>query len=116
MGYCWDFFVSYIYNRSDLILGQSKSFISQISQYSNHNRIEYFPSWAEPIFEISQNNYFNKKQYNQNFNILFAGNIGEAQNFPAILDAILASEKVNPQLIPVIIKIDKVKKFKFILF
>jgi colanic acid biosynthesis glycosyl transferase WcaI len=82
------FIVSYIYNRSDLILGQSKSFILQISKYSNHNRIEYFPSWAEPIFEVPKKNYLNNKKYNHNFNILFAGNIGEAQNFPAILDAI----------------------------
>jgi len=82
------FFVSYIYNRCDLILGQSKSFLLQINKYSNHNRIEYFPSWAEPIFETSKNNFLNINKNYHKFNILFAGNIGHAQNFPAILDAV----------------------------
>ena len=43
--------VSFIYNRCDLILGQSKAFYKGISAYCDQpNKIGYFPSWAEQEF------------------------------------------------------------------
>jgi colanic acid biosynthesis glycosyl transferase WcaI len=79
--------VSFIYNRCDLILAQSYSFINQINKYCKDDiRIEYFPSWSEelaPSSEIAPEVEFNSST----FNILFTGNIGEAQDFPSIIDA-----------------------------
>jgi len=80
--------VKFIYNRCDLILAQSQSFISLISQYCKEDiRIEYFPSWAEELpfsNELAPEVEFK----NNTFNILFTGNIGEAQDFPAVIDAV----------------------------
>lgn len=81
--------VSFIYNRCDLILAQSNRFIPQIRKYAGTSgRIEYFPSWAESVFginEVEAAPEVNKRD--DCFNILFAGNIGDAQDFPAILSA-----------------------------
>jgi len=89
----------YIYKKSDLILGQSKGFVSQINLYCNDlNKIKYFPSWAEAIFFDESANFAPEVEYRKDlFNIVFAGNIGEAQDFPAILDAaeFLKDEKVR---------------------
>jgi len=79
--------VSFIYNRCDLILGQSKSFLPHIQKYSNHSNIKYFPGWAESVFsDIKDENSLphNKKS----FDIIFTGNIGDAQDFPSVLNAI----------------------------
>jgi glycosyltransferase involved in cell wall biosynthesis len=81
-------FVSFIYNHCDLVLGQSKSFLQNIARYCNDdNKIRYFPSWAENVFNASEG-VLPAAEVNLSvdyFNIVFAGNIGEAQDFPAIL-------------------------------
>jgi len=81
--------VSFIYRRCDLILAQSKSFIPKIMQYSKKNtHIEYFPSWAEA--SLSTGNTKLAPEVSRKsclFKVLFTGNIGEAQDFPAILAA-----------------------------
>lgn len=89
--------VSFIYNHCDLILAQSKSFIEKIKPYSHHNQnIEYFPNWSEQINKIHNiapaSEIIPKAD---TFNIMFAGNIGDAQDFPAILAAanILKNQK-----------------------
>lgn len=79
--------VRFIYKHCDLILAQSHSFVEQISKYClDSSKVKYFPSWAENIpstVEIAP-----EIEYKKNiFNVLFTGNIGEAQDFPAILDA-----------------------------
>jgi colanic acid biosynthesis glycosyl transferase WcaI len=82
--------VRMIYRNCDLILAQSKSFISQIQKYSGpYKKVEYFPSWSELEFSMNQEPAANEIPIKSNtFNILFAGNIGEAQDFPNILKAV----------------------------
>lgn len=82
--------VAWVYRRSDLILAQSKSFEDQIEKYApSDTRIEYFPAWADEIFQDMALNQFAPEVPFQpeTFTVLFAGNIGEAQDFPAILAA-----------------------------
>lgn len=82
--------VQWIYRRCDLILAQSKSFIPQISGYAGTSkRIEYFPSWAESLFAQSSKvaPALEVEAVPGSFTVMFAGNIGEAQDFPSILDA-----------------------------
>lgn len=81
--------VSFIYKRCDLILAQSKSFIPQIEYYAgSSSRIEYYPSWSEQLFNLSDMLPAPEiKAEADVFNIMFAGNIGDAQDFPAILAA-----------------------------
>ncbi len=82
--------VRYIYNRCELVLGQSKGFVGNIAKYcDDREKIRYFPSWAEDIYSHHQTTQLASEVPVQEglFNVLFAGNIGEAQDFPAILDA-----------------------------
>lgn len=81
--------VSFIYKRCDLILAQSKSFIPQIQKLAGNSAgVLYFPSWAEQVFngtEVAP--AVEIPLILGSFNVMFAGNIGEAQDFPAILAA-----------------------------
>lgn len=81
--------VSFIYLRCDLILAQSRSFIPQIQKYAGvDSRIVYFPSWAESGFDMKMARLADEVPLKSgSFNVMFAGNIGDAQDFPAILDA-----------------------------
>jgi colanic acid biosynthesis glycosyl transferase WcaI len=81
--------VQFIYNRCDLILAQSKSFVPQIARYCTRGRpIEYFPSWAESVFDLQGVAPAMEVPLRAgSFDVMFAGNIGDAQDFPAILAA-----------------------------
>ena len=81
------YFVSFIYNQSDLVLGQSKSFLPKIKQNCRHSYIKYFPGWAESVFTDVTSKSKLKDIDDDIFNIVFTGNMGESQDFPAILDA-----------------------------
>lgn len=81
--------VRFIYNRCELVLGQSKGFLGGIAKYcSDARKIRYFPSWAEEVFNLNSVQPAPEVTVQEgSFNVLFAGNIGEAQDFPAVLDA-----------------------------
>lgn len=81
--------VKFIYQRCTLVLGQSQGFLTSIANYcSDTQKIRYFPSWAEDVF--NEHNLVPASEVPVRkgvFNVLFAGNIGDSQDFPAILDA-----------------------------
>ena len=83
--------VSFIYRRCDRILVQSRAFVPLVEMYAGDSeRIRYFPGWPEPTFQGTLDGIEPAPElqpYSDTFNILFAGNIGSAQDFPAILDA-----------------------------
>lgn len=81
--------VKLIYMQCDLILAQSKSFLPQIQKYAPADaRVEYFPSWSESNFDLTKANLAEEIVADPAmFNVMFAGNIGDAQDFPAILSA-----------------------------
>lgn len=80
--------VSFIYKRCDLILAQSRSFIPSIARYHADANIVYFPSWAEGVFsDTAVRPAPEVPELVGGFTVMFAGNIGEAQDFPTILQA-----------------------------
>lgn len=81
--------VKFIYKRCDVILVQSRSFIADVLRYCpDPRRICFFPSWAEDVFDgASDAGAMELEPYSTSFKIVFAGNIGESQDFPAIIDA-----------------------------
>jgi colanic acid biosynthesis glycosyl transferase WcaI len=81
--------MSLVYDRCQLILAPSRSVMPQIGLHcSDPSRIVYFPNWAEPIFTPGAESPAPEVPVRAgSFNILFAGNIGEAQDFPAVLAA-----------------------------
>ena len=78
--------VSWIYQSSEIILAQSRSFLEHARNYAPETPAVYLPSWSEEIFE----QHPEPATLGPGFNIVFAGNIGDAQDFPAILRAIKA--------------------------
>lgn len=91
--------VSFIYNRCALVLGQSRGFLKNIAKYcDDSSKIRYFPSWAEDVFCQDDLKYAPEvPRVEGAFNVLFAGNVGESQDFPAVLDA-AESLKHNPAI------------------
>lgn len=83
--------VRFIYNRCELVLGQSKGFICSIEKYRDDKQgIRYFPSWAEAVFASSPAApAVEVKAPPGSFNIVFAGNVGEAQDLPSVVRAAL---------------------------
>jgi colanic acid biosynthesis glycosyl transferase WcaI len=81
--------VSFIYSRCDLILAQSRSMVRQIRKYcGDTKRVVYFPNWAESAYVAeSAVPAPEVPAWRGSFTVMFAGNVGESQNFPAILDA-----------------------------
>ena len=82
--------IKLIYNNVDKILVSSNGFINSIVKKGiNKNKLDFFPQWAEPIFQpIDKKNIIYNNQIDQKkFNVMFAGNIGKAQDFPAIINA-----------------------------
>ena len=77
-----------MYRNSDKILISSKGFRKSILEKGDFaDRLEYFPNWAEDAF--SDTKTFPIPQLPQGFKVMFAGNIGEAQDFDHIMDAAL---------------------------
>lgn len=81
--------VRFIYNRCALVLGQSRGFLGSIAKYcDNKDKIRYFPSWAEDLFDATHAKPASELEFRADtFNIVFAGNVGEAQDMPSVLTA-----------------------------
>lgn len=84
-------FVTKVYSKSDLILVQSKSFKDSICAKGDfENKLVFAPNWAEESFinaDISIDEKFPLQPSNDEFRVMFAGNIGEAQDFRNIIKA-----------------------------
>lgn len=82
--------VRFIYSHCDRILVQSKSFIDAIVQKGvDRSKIEYFPNGAEEIFNNAAERVelMDHVEFPEGFRVMFAGNIGAAQDFETILSA-----------------------------
>lgn len=81
--------VRFIYDRCTLVLGQSRAFIDGIGFYcEDKSKIRYYPSWAEDVFASGLTGKAQEVPEQAGvFNIVFAGNIGESQDMPAVLHA-----------------------------
>ena len=80
----------WIYNHSKKVLIQSNGFREYIlNQGISNDKIIFYPNPTEdfykPLQGVKDYQEFFQKEY---FNIIFAGNIGEAQSFKTIIDAI----------------------------
>ena len=80
--------VEIIYNNFDIILVGSNSFVQIVKKRVRNIPVVYFPNWAEDIFEGTLINKTQPKTQTKNLKIMFAGNIGEAQDVYSILKLI----------------------------
>lgn len=82
--------VKQIYNLSDKVLVQSEAFIQPVTDKGvTAQQLRYVPNWAEDLF--CNNSNVSKLKYKDiipdGFKVMFAGNIGEAQDFDSIFKA-----------------------------
>jgi len=85
-----DKMVTNIYHKTDKILVQSEAFIPSVrSKGVKEDKIYYIPNWAEDLFlsTVSKECSRFAGLIPQGFIVMFAGNIGEAQDFESILKA-----------------------------
>ena len=82
--------VRQVYNSADVILMSSRSFAASIrSNTSDPDKsLEYLPNWAEDVFSKRGELPGSLAQaLPEGFKVMFAGNLGEAQDFATILAA-----------------------------
>ncbi|SVE08899.1 uncharacterized protein METZ01_LOCUS461753, partial [marine metagenome] len=93
--------VKYIYNNCNKILVSSKGFIKSIEEKGiRPSKIEYFPQWAEEYFKpVIPKKYLLGKIPRNSFKVMFAGNIGEAQDFNSLIKAAVLLKNENIQWI-----------------
>jgi glycosyltransferase involved in cell wall biosynthesis len=89
--------MNYFYKKSNLILVQSNGFIDfLVNKGVERNKIKYLPNTVESFYKPEKVLDFYNTKFPNGFNILFAGNIGYAQDFDTILNAayILSTKKI----------------------
>jgi len=87
----------WIYGHCERVLVASRAFIPRVGAMGvAEDRIVYFPNWAEAVYQPSTV-VEPPVPLPQGFRVMFAGNIGVAQDFPAILDA-AERLKANPDI------------------
>jgi glycosyltransferase involved in cell wall biosynthesis len=82
--------VRFIYKRCDRILVQSRTFIDQIRKLGmDVSRVEYYPNSAEDFYQPMNppSELPRSVRLPEGFRLMFAGNIGAAQDFETILSA-----------------------------
>ncbi len=79
---------SWIYRNSDTILISSKGFRESINTIGDFNsRIKFFPNWIDEALTDTSSCDGNLPVLPAGFNVVFAGNIGDAQDIPNVLKA-----------------------------
>lgn len=82
--------VRFIYDRCDRILVQSEAFKPPIMALGiESERLDYFPNSAEALYQPVRlgSDATERDKMPEGFRVMFAGNIGEAQDFPTIIKA-----------------------------
>ena len=80
-----------IYQQADGICVQSPAFVESVIKHgADEKKITYIPNWAPDLY-LSELSADEKTKYNdvvpEGFKVMFAGNIGEAQDFGSIIKA-----------------------------
>lgn len=80
--------VRFIYRRCDRILVASRGFAPKVLAVDGGDaKIYYLPNWAESLYGPRPRSEPAPAPLPDGFRVMFAGNVGTAQDFPAILDA-----------------------------
>ncbi|MFC4209919.1 glycosyltransferase family 4 protein [Pedobacter lithocola] len=89
----------WIYKNSNKILIQSEAFRNiLLVQKVNNNKIIYYPNSVEDFFVVQDPSPEVLITLPKGFKIMFAGNIGESQDFDTIMEAAKIVSKVNKEI------------------
>ena len=97
-----DYLTRKIYKFTDFILIQSEFFKQYlVDQDVNPSKIYYLPNYAENFYKPLDSDKIIRNSFGNGFSLLFAGNIGEAQNLKVLADAarILKDQTYNVKFI-----------------
>jgi glycosyltransferase involved in cell wall biosynthesis len=98
-------FAKFVYDNCDVILIGSNGFRKSICEKGNYdNKLVYFPNWAESVRASNNISKYRQirpfKDISENdFIILFAGNIGEAQNLDFFIDVISEIKNIKMKFV-----------------
>ena len=82
--------IGWLYRRYDHILIGSKSFIAKAASRVSPEKISYFPNWAERVFTDKHKVSVDLGlKFPEGFKVMYAGNIGAAQDFESVLETML---------------------------
>ena len=91
-----DNLMNYFYKKSEFILVQSRGFINHLVKKGlSEEKIKYIPNTVESFYRPVEKTEQYKNMFPEGFNILFAGNIGFAQDFETIIKAAKELDKNN---------------------
>ena len=89
----------WIYKKCDKILIQSEAFRSIIEKQGvSSEKIIYFPNWSEDYYIPLEKQDAYRSYFSGKFNLVFAGNIGEAQDFNTLIQTAAIVNKSLPEL------------------
>ncbi|MFZ5875390.1 MAG: glycosyltransferase family 4 protein [Nitrospirota bacterium] len=81
---------NFVYRHCDVILVQSRGFIRRVAALGVHpGKVVYMPNWAEDLYRPVERDdeLARKEEMSVGFHVVFAGNIGKAQDFDTLLAA-----------------------------
>lgn len=91
-----DTLTRFIYKQAKIILVQSLAFKPYINaQNVEKKKIIYYPNSTEGYYQILAKDPEYENRLPRGFNLIFAGNIGEAQSFDTLLEAAYMLKKEN---------------------
>lgn len=92
----FEILTKWIYKNSDVLLIGSKGYRKSINEKGDfEKKIQYFPNWVEG--SLASPHAHQVPKLPEGFNVMIAGNMGDAQDIPHILNAarILKGNRVN---------------------
>lgn len=80
--------VRWIYQHTDLLLGQSRAFVQEIGRLAPEKQVLYYPNSVDGLFYVAATGVGPAIEgLDAGFSVVFAGNIGSAQAVETIMDA-----------------------------
>jgi len=110
---CVKIISDFFYKNIDFALFQTKALEEKFlaSNNSINEKVKYFPSWADDVFNDID---FSKEKTSNEFKILFAGNIGDAQDYESILSCMRLLENEDRHItLDIVGSGSSLQKFKF---
>ncbi len=90
----FDRLTRWIYRNSDKLLIGSKGYRKSINQKGDFNsKIQYFPNWVEE--SLADSISYDVPTLPDGFNVMIAGNMGDAQDIPHVMEAALLLKGQN---------------------
>ncbi len=82
-----EWMVRWIYSQNDLLLGQSRAFVTEIQRFAGRTPVEYFPNPGDVTVGDETEESKPVLVLEPGFNVVFAGNLGTVQALDTVLAA-----------------------------